>query len=202
MIIHNTLNEIFSTYSNIAVMRELRYTTNGFTGREIAKRAGLSAPAAISALTHLEAVKIINRRIGGRDHLFTLNFTNYYVKEVLLPALEAESRYFEKIKSELKKHLSKESVSVILFGSVARKEESIKSDFDICVVYKNLKNKNALEKILNRCRDELYNSYGITAAPFYISAAEFKRRAKLIKSPVDKIIKEGIVLSGKQMQSI
>ena len=149
MVIHKTLNEIFSTYSNIAVTRELRYTTNGFTGREIAKRAGLSAPAALKALTHLESLKIVNRRIGGRDHIFTLNFSNYYVEQVLLPALEAESRYFEKIKSELKKHLSKDSESVILFGSVARNDETIKSDFDICVVYKNQKNRNILENILS-----------------------------------------------------
>ncbi len=202
MVIHKTLNEIFSTYSNIAVTRELRYTTNGFTGREIAKRAGLSPPAALKALTHLESLKIVNRRIGGRDHLFTLNFSNYYIKEVLIPALEAESLYFDKIKSVLKKHLSKDSESVILFGSVARKDESIKSDFDICVVYKNRNDKNKLEDILSRCRDELYNDYGINLAPFYISVAEFKKRAGFKKPPVDEIIKEGIVLSGKQIKSI
>jgi predicted nucleotidyltransferase len=202
MIIHKTLNEIFSTYSNIAVIRELRNTTNGFTGREIAKRAGLSAPAAIKALTHLESLKIVNRRIGGRDHLFTLNFSNYFVKDVILPALEAESLYFEKIKSELRKHLSKESISVILFGSVARKEETIKSDFDICIVYNVPQNKLVLTKILSGLRDGLYNNYGITVAPFLLSTTEFKKRAGSKKSPVDEIIKDGIVLSGKQIQRI
>ncbi len=202
MVINKPLNEIFSTYSNIAVIRELRHSTNGFTGREIAKRAGLSAPSAIKALSHLESVKIINRRIGGRDHLFTLNFDNYYVKTVLLPALEAESRYFEQIKFELKKRLSKNSLSVILYGSVARKEESIKSDFDICIVLKNSEAKKEIEKTLNSFRDTLYSSYGVTLAPYYISVREFKQRAKLKKSPVDDIIKEGIVLSGKPIQRI
>lgn len=202
MIVHKPLNEIFSTYSNIAVARELRHTTNGFTGREVAKRAGLSAPSAARALAQLESLKIVNRRIGGRDHLFTLNFSNYFVKEIILPILEAESMFYELIKKELIKCLSGKAISVILFGSVARKEESIKSDFDICLVFKDAKNKKELERKLNSCRDKLFNKYGINTAAFYISLREFKQRAKVKKSPVDEIIKEGIILSGKSIRGL
>jgi len=202
MVVYKPLNEIFSTYSNIVVIRELRHTTNGFTGREIAKRAGLSAPAAIKALSNLESLKVINRRIGGRDHLFTLNFSNYFVKKILLPILEIESRYFNSIKSEIKNWVPKESVSVILFGSVARKEELIKSDFDVCFVFNNSKGKKTTEKEVNKCRDELYKNYGITLAPFYISLREFKKRASNKKPPVDEIVKDGIVLIGKSIKEL
>lgn len=202
MVVNRPLNEIFSTYSNIAVIRELRDTTNGLTGREIAKRAGLSAPSAIKALSHLESLKLVNRRIGGRDHLFTLNFNNYFVKKILIAALEAEGDYFDMIKSELKKSISKEIESLILFGSVARKEETVKSDFDICIVLRDSVNKNMLEKKVNNCRDQLYKNYGINLAPFYILPKEFKHRAKIKKPPVDDIIKDGIVLSGKSIKGI
>jgi predicted nucleotidyltransferase len=202
MIIYKPLNEIFSAYSNIVVIRELRHTKNGFTGREIAKRGGLSAPAAINALTHLEQLKIINRQIGGRDHLFTLNYSNYFVKKLLLPLLNAESQYYNLIVTELKKSLSNETDSVILFGSVARKEETVKSDFDICIVFSSIKNKNIIVKKVNICRDELYRKYGISIAPFYISLKEFQQRAIHKKSPVDDILKEGIVLSGKTIQTL
>ncbi len=202
MIVHKPLNEIFSAYSNIVVIRELRHTRNGFSGREVAKRGGLSAPAAINALSHLESLKIINRRIGGRDHLFTLNFSNYFVKKVLLPVLDAESQYYDLIVTELKKILSKEAISVILYGSVARKEETVKSDFDICIVVPNLRSKIVLEKKIDICRDELYKNYGITLAPFNISLKEFQKRARLKKSPINDIIKEGIVLSGKSIKRL
>ncbi len=202
MVVNKPLNEIFSTYSNIAVIRELRYTTNGFTGREVAKRAGISAPSSIKALSHLESLKIVNRRIGGRDHLFTLNFSNYFVKNILLNILEIESRYFDQVKKELKKSISKESESIILFGSVARNEETVKSDFDICVIYENSNNKNILEKEVNNCRDKIYKNYGITLAPFYISLRDFRRRAKNKKPPVTDVIKDGIVLSGKSITEI
>ena len=202
MIIHKPLNEIFSAYSNIAVIRELRYTKNGFSGREIAKRAGLSAPAAINSLSHLESLKIVNRQIGGRDHIFTLNIFNYFVKVVLLPVLDAEGKFYDSIVKDVKKSLSKNTISVFLFGSVARKEESIQSDFDICIVYSSIKDKKIVEEKVNICRDELHNNYGISLAPFYISVKEFQQRAKLKKPPINEILKEGILLFGKSIKEL
>ncbi len=202
MIIHKPLNEIFSAYSNIVVIRELRYTKNGFSGREIAKRAGLSAPAAMNSLSHLESLKIVNRQIGGRDHIFTLNFSNYFVKVILLSLLDAESKFYDSIVNDIKKALSKNVVSVFLFGNVARKEESVHSDFDICIVYSGLKDKKIVEKKVNVCRDELHNNYGISLAPFYISVKEFQQRAKLKKPPIKEIVKESILLFGKSIEGL
>jgi len=202
MIIHKPLNEIFSAYSSIVVIRELRYTKNGFSGREIAKRAGLSAPAAMNSLSHLESLKIVNRQIGGRDHIFTLNFRSYFVSVILLPLLDAESKFYDSIVKEIKKTLSKNTISVFLFGSVARKEESIQSDFDICIVYSGLKDKKFVQDKVNVCRDELNNNYGISLAPFYISRKEFQQRAKLKKPPVNEILKEGILLFGQSIKEL
>ena len=202
MIIHKPLNEIFSAYSNIAVIRELRYTKNGFSGREIAKRAGLSAPAAINSLTHLESLRIVNRQIGGRDHIFTLNISNYFVKVVLLPILDAEGKFYDSIVKDIKKILFKNTISVFLFGSVARKDESIQSDFDICIVFSGLKDKKIVEEKVNVCRDELHNNYGISLAPFYISVKEFQQRAKLKKPPINEILKEGILLFGQSIKEL
>ncbi len=196
------MNEIFSAYSNIAVIRELRYTKNGFSGREIAKRAGLSAPAAINSLSHLESLKIVNRQIGGRDHIFTLNISNYFVKTTLLPNLDAESKFYDSIVKDIKKILSKKTISVFLFGSVARKEESIQSDFDICIVFSSLNDKKIVEEKVNVCRDELRNNYGISLAPFYISVKEFQQRAKLKKPPINEILKEGILLFGQSITEL
>jgi len=202
MIVHKPLNEIFSAHSNMVVIRELRYTKNGFSGREIAKRAGLSAPAAMNSLSHLESLKIVNRQIGGRDHIFTLNFSNYFVKVILLPLLDAESKFYYSIVKEIRKTLSKNAISVFLFGSVARKEESIQSDFDICIVYSGLKHKKIVEEKVNVCRDELHNNYGISLAPFYISSKEFQLRARLKKPPVNEIAKEGILLFGQSSKEL
>lgn len=202
MIINKPLNKIFSANSSVAVLRELRFTENGFTGREIAKRAGLSPPAALKALSNLESLKIIKRRIGGRDHIFTLNFSNYLVKQTLLPLFDSESQFYNEILNRLKKMISRESESIIQFGSVARKEESVESDFDVCIVFTAIKEKKILEQKINKLRDDLYREFGVLLAPFFISSNEFQKKARRGQSPVKNIIEDGIVISGKSINRL
>ena len=202
MIIHKILNEIFSTYSHVAILRELRFSKNGFSGREIAKNAGISPPSCLAALSKLEKLKIVNRQIGGNVHIYTLNFDNYLVKEGILPLLEIEQSLPVKIVILLKKALSKESISVILFGSVARLEENQSSDYDLCLVYKNQSEKKKLEEIISQIRQKFYSQFGISIAPYFISASDFKQRAKKKLSPVNDIVKEGKVIFGKSIRNL
>ena len=86
---------------------------------------------------------------------------------------------------------------MVVFGSVARKEEEPESDLDLCIVYNtNLKN---VEKIVNQLRDQTFTMYGVAMAPFFITLAKFKKLAKNKKPPVEEIIKDGIVISGKSI---
>ncbi len=202
MIIYKILNEIFTTYSHVAVLRELRFTKNGFSGREIAKNAGISPPSCLEALTRLEKLKIVNRQIGGNVHIYTLNFGNYLVKEGILPLLEIEQSLPNKIAALLKKTLSKKSVSVILFGSVARQEESNNSDYDLCIVYQTQSDKKKLGEIINLTRHDFYSQFGISIAPYFISLLDFKIRAKKKLSPVNNIVKEGKVIFGKSVRNL
>ncbi|MDX9924744.1 MAG: nucleotidyltransferase domain-containing protein [Ignavibacteriaceae bacterium] len=199
MRIYNTLDEIFSTYSHVAIIRQLQHSMNGFTGREVAKRANISAPTSLNSLTKLESMNIVKRIIGGRDHIFSLNKENYFVKELLLKMFQIERHFIKDIVEELKNNLSDYVFSAILFGSVARKEETITSDFDICFIFRGNKNKVEIENRTNEIRDSLYTKYGIRIAPLYVSTASFKKKS----SPIIKnIIKEGEVLFGKSIQEI
>ena len=202
MIIHKILNEIFTTYSHIAILRELRFSKNGFSGREIAMNAGISPPSCLAALSKLEKLKIVNRQIGGNVHIYTLNFDNYLVKEGILPLLEIEQSLPGRIVILLKKALSKISVSVILFGSVARLEETNSSDYDLCIVYQTQSDKKELEELINQIRPKLYSQFGISIAPYFISLSDFKLRAKKKASPVNDIVKKGKILFGESIRSL
>lgn len=202
MIIHKILNEIFSTYSHVAILRELRFSKNGFSGREIAKNAGISPPSCLAALSKLEKLKIVNRQIGGNVHIYTLNFDNYLVKEGILPLLEIEQSLPGKIVILLKKALLKKSVSVILFGSVARLEETHSSDYDLCIVYQTQSDKKKLEELINQIRQNYYSQFGISIAPYFISVSDFKLRAKKKLAPVNNIVREGKVIFGKSIRNL
>jgi len=202
MIIHKILNEIFTTYSHIAILRELRYSKNGFSGRELAKNAGISPPSCLEALSKLERLKIVNRQIGGNVHIYTLNFDNYLVKEGILPLLEIEQSIPSKIVIQLRKFLSKITISVILFGSVSREEETNGSDYDICIVYQNQNDKKKLEEIINKIRQNFYSLFGISIAPYFISVKDFKQRGDKKLPPVNNIVKEGKVIFGKSIRNL
>lgn len=200
MIINNILQHIFSTPSNVIVLRTLNSRVVGISGREIARISKLSTRTAQSVLANLESLGLVNRTIGGRDHLFTLNRNNKIVSKLIKYIFEFEDGFSKEIISSIKKKLSPLVSSLILFGSVARKEEESSSDFDLCIVY--TKNKTKIENIVSELRDRLYDDYKVTLAPFYITETDFKKRAKRNQSPVNSIIKDGTLIAGKPIREL
>lgn len=200
MVVNNLLQYIFSAPSNISVLRVLNSRVVGITGRETARTAKLSIRTVQNVLAHLEALGIVNRTIGGRDHLFVLNRKNQIVKKLISSLFEFENDFSKEIILSIKKNLGKECSSLILFGSVAREDETLDSDFDLCIVYN--KNKFKIDNIVSELRDSLYSNYKITLAPFYILESEFKKRALKNLSPINSIFKEGIVISGKSIREL
>jgi len=174
----------------------------GLTGREISRMAGISPKTCLETLTTLEDLGIVNRIRGGRDHIFSFNRDNYLVKKFLLPLMEAESEFrdsiFRKISVELEKHCT----GVYLYGSTARGEDTISSDFDICILYKKESAKSNLESLVSLLVPKMYKKYGINISPLYLSVDEFIDRARYKKSPVPEIVKDGIVISGIQIKRI
>ncbi|MEW6507228.1 MAG: nucleotidyltransferase domain-containing protein [Bacteroidota bacterium] len=200
MIINNVLQHIFSSPSNVIVLRTLNSRMVGVSGREIARISKLSNRTAQSVLANLESLGVVNRTIGGRDHLFTLNRNNKIVSKLIKYIFEFEDGFGKEIISSIKKKLSPIVSSLILFGSVARKEEEYSSDFDLCIVY--ILNKTKIENAVSELRDKLYDDYKVTLAPFYITETDFKKRAKKNLSPVNNIIKEGILIAGKPIREL
>ncbi|MEW6653259.1 MAG: nucleotidyltransferase domain-containing protein [Bacteroidota bacterium] len=200
MIIHKVLDHLFSSQGTVKILRVLNNSVVGLTGRQIANLAGVTHQAAHNLLANLEYLNLINRVIGGSSHLFTLNRDKFLSKQIIGLVFNAEEEFREKIYFNIKKALSKQTVSLIIFGSVARKEESVESDLDLCIVCdKEIK---VLEKNVRTLQDDLFNEFGVTLAPFYISPQEFKKRSKTNKPPVKEIIKDGIVISGKPIREL
>jgi len=200
MLVHNFLEKLFSAPSNISVLRVLHERVLGITGRETARLTNLTHRSALKALTTLEELGIVTRVTGGRDHLFTLNRQKYITKEIIHIVFEAEKKFHPVITSAIKKSLSKLARSIILYGSVVRKEETIKSDYDLCIIYD--KNLGEIEKRVSKLRDDLKELFSVQVAPLYITSAEFKQRAKKKLSPIEDIVKEGVVLCGSSIHEL
>ncbi len=202
MIFYRVFNRIFSTYSNIAVLRALQHNIKGLSGREVSRNAGITARSALNALTNLESLKLVNRTIGGRDHLFTLNRKHYLVQNGILPLLESENNFLQEVLSLIKKRLSKKATSVILFGSVARKEERTDSDLDICIVVPTKTVVKEINGIVHELFGLISENFGATLGTIILQEEEFRRKGLKGLSPANSIIKEGIQISGRPINLI
>jgi DNA-binding transcriptional ArsR family regulator len=134
MRLHHVLDEVLSSRSHIRIVRTLQDTAQGFTGREIARSSGLTHRTCLQTLTKLEDLSVVQRQRGGRDHIFKLNRKHVIVSEGLLPLLELERKLVVRLEQVLRRHLAKQTTSIILFGSVARGDETVGSDLDVCIV--------------------------------------------------------------------
>jgi len=202
MIINRVLDDVLSTYSSIAVLRVLLHSGKGLTGREISRNALITPKSALIALSKLTDLKIVNRIIGGRDHHFSLNRKHYLVINGILPLLESENHYMDVIVRLIKKYLSNKCVSIILFGSVARKEEKIGSDLDICAVVQSSIQLKEIIQIRQELFYRLAENFGITLGLTTITQTEFKSKGLKGKPPINDIIKEGLLLYGKPIKMI
>ncbi len=200
MVIHRVLNNLFGSWSHPAVLRTLIDTTNGYTGNEIARLSGMHPRTSLKALTKLEELGIVNRLRGGRDHIFTLNREHYLVNEVVLQIFDREAQFRNELFKSLSKILRNKVISAIVYGSTARKEESPKSDLDLCCIVEKKKEVENIRMVLDNSSQKLNNKFGIKLSPLFFTLTEFKKKknTQLVKD----IIEEGKEITGLNKRAL
>jgi predicted nucleotidyltransferase len=200
MITHHLLNYIFASRFATAILRELNLRKKGITGREAARLIGITHRSVLQVLSHLESLKLVKKEGVGRAYYFTLNRKHYLYKTIIIPMFEAEKQLAPTLFKDIAKALGMFSESIILFGSVARGEETIESDFDICLVFKS--NQARIEKEISNLRIMIYDKYGITFAPYLIPVKDFNNYLINKRPPVVNIAKEGKVIYGRSLKDL
>ncbi len=202
MIFYHVLDEVFATWSHIAVLRVMQNSARGMTGREIARLSGMNHRSCLKALSALESLSIVIRIRGGRDHLFMLNHEHFLVKEGILPLMRTERNFTKELSALLKRSLARETASIVLFGSVARREEKNESDVDVCFVVKQSIEKEKVRNRIHKLLPLIRKRFGANLSPLLLTVAEFSKKARRGHPPVSSIMKEGIVLSGKKLSEL
>jgi len=177
MVIHRVFDEVLRSWSHVAVLRALLDTMTGFSGNEVARVAGMHPRSAIKALSSLEVLGIVRRQRGGLDHIFTLTRDHFAVREGLLGLYEAERRFPGAIMSALSGILQRRVVSAVIFGSVAKNEETPESDFDLCCVVKTEAEKEKAREVLLSESTALHEEFGIKIAALFLTVEELRKRA-------------------------
>jgi len=196
------LDEVFSTWSHISTLRVLLDAVRPLSGREIARLSHMNHRSCLQALTRLENIGFVNRNRGGRDHLFTINREHRLWHEGILPMLEIERQHLGRLAKRLRKELSVHAESVIIYGNNVMKRDAQDTTVDLCLVINNRMTEREIRSHLNIIIPIVWKRYGAKLETAIFTEADFVRRAKRGHVIVQTIIKEGQVISGKNIREL
>lgn len=192
----NQLSPILSSRSKIDLLRLL---TSGQmkSGRQIALELKMGVWACHRSLRELVSLGVLEMVNTGRSYLYRMNRESYIARELLIPLFEKERGmlfdFIERGLSEIKPAL----ISLILFGSVARGDETPHSGVDLCLIVADEEAKRKVKTHLAVRRLPLLKESGNLLIPYLLTTTEL--REKLNHPLLRKIQEEGKLLFGKAL---
>lgn len=196
------LDSILGPHSKVSVLRVL-FSDAGLTGREVARRAGLSPRAASLALSHLVRIGIVERKTVGGAHQFTVNRERQLVLGALGGLFAEERDLAATIGRQLLEVLGRGAcVSIALFGSYARGDAAVDSDLDVLFVLGDSHRIPEARKALEAASGRFSTSFGLRLSPYVIGAAEFVGRMKKGDKLMKAMVREARVIAGKPLAEV
>ena len=149
MKLHAPLDEILGSLGKLRILRHLAAGHQEKTGRQLAKIARVSQPALLPPLRDLVQQGVLEKKIRGRSHVFTLNRKNILVEKGLLPLFNLEANVLEELKQLLQDTFGETGIdSALVYGSIARGEATPESDWDILLLCSNARKVKKINQLL------------------------------------------------------
>lgn len=201
MRIKRPLDDLFGNPNNVRVLRHMiLHPSPVITGRGIARELGMSHATCIRSLNNLVDLGILLRKRVGSSATYEIAESSALLTDILEPAFKEESRFLQGLVDTMLVGIKGKILAVYLFGSVARDEDTPSSDVDILVILKRTDDKPSVEKALARNKEQAYKRYRVGVSTITYDYQEFQKM-KAQKHPLIKeVIKEGILLSGKEVR--
>ena len=203
--IHEPAGVLLGTRAKVALLRALTAAGTPLSQRELARRTRLTPRSVGMALEDLVATGVVQRHIGGREHLLTLNPAH-----VLVPALQslfvADADYFAALRRALSAVVpvrrAEGLLSVALFGSVARAGETPASDLDVLIVGHT---RAAAERWRSRFLDAapgIQARFGARLGPVAYALSEARQRWARRQAPFPDLSRDAVVLLGPPLAEL
>jgi predicted nucleotidyltransferase len=190
MLVNSYLEELLGSRVRVKVLRAIsRYETKSFTTRELADFVDVSHTAVLKALPYLQGMNIIRVESHGTSNAIRINRESA-LYPVLRTLFQSEARLKGEIRDDLRKALGWAKAAAV-FGSVARREETLESDIDLLVLTGD---KDRAIKAIADIQHGFSIKYGCIISALVMTPAEFRRKkgTPLVKN----ILGSHIILKG------
>lgn len=199
---HHFLEDILGQRSKVQVLRFLVNSSGEWGGREIARNVGLSHPIVHRSLRELAAHGLVVSRMSGGAVLYRSNPDHWIVLALLRPLFSRERDALQALGAFLLRRLTTPDISLILFGSVARRDERPDSDIDLLMVLPHDRRKQEVESTVLAMAAEVSRVFGNRLAPAILTRAEFRDRLRRRERWVKAVLKEGQVIGGTPLSEL
>jgi len=176
------------------------YPSPVITGRGIARELGMSHATCIRSLNNLVDLGFLMRKRIGSSATYEIAGSSALLTYILEPAFKEESRLLQGLVDTMLAGIKRKILSVYLFGSVARGEDTPSSDVDILVILKLAGDKPSVEEALGRNKEGAYERYRVGVSTITYDHEEFQGMKERKHPLIKEVIKEGILLFGKEVR--
>ncbi len=197
MISQNVLESIFGSPAKIRILRVLSVSPQPLSGRQVGELSRLSHRGAIQALKSLVELGAVRQRRVGAAYQYSLSRGNMAVETIIAPSLKAEASILDDLKRNIISQFRGKTVSLTLYGSLARGTGKRGSDIDVLAVSRDERRKKELEDKAAASISFFRERYNAILSLHCYTLLELKSRKNLplLKS----VIQEGLELSGKPL---
>lgn len=191
-----------TTRVEAAVLRVLGRADTAFSGRQLHMLAGVGAISSVHrALSRLVQLGLVGAESVPPAIMYRINRDHALWPAIEL-ALSARSRVFDEIRRFCEHDLPDElGLTVVVYGSVARRESSLESDIDLFVVYPDGIDADARADISYRLAGHVERLTGNEAQIFSIERADLIERVSEDDPLVMNVIAEGITVFGHALDN-
>lgn len=199
MWLRDPLNDMFSSRAKVSVLRVITGVNTPLSGREIARRAGLWSASASKALGELTASGVLVCRDHGRAKTYELNHSDVRLITGLRSLFEAEADRYRECVAGLRRGLP-EAISMVLFGSEARRDARPGSDTDLLVVVPE-KTEGLEQKVLSVCMS-VAEKQGLTLSWHVADLADVRDWVTSGDPFWRNLRVEGVILHGDTLEAL
>ena len=192
MIYHNYLETLFGSKLKIKVIRTLyRFKEKSFTLRELSAISNITHQGLLKVIEDLSGMNLIKLERISNFTLIRLNRDCFLMNVLRIYDIERDT--INQLINLIKNYFNnKDFMSVALFGSVVRGNESFSSDIDILVITNN---KALAIKTGDKCNLKIIKRFGNVITPYVLTKNEFKK-----SNIKEEVIKNHILIKGEELK--
>jgi predicted nucleotidyltransferase len=196
------LDRLLGSKVKVKILRFLVLNPGEYSGRQIARDAGVNHWQANKALKDMYAERVIKIKPTRGAHFYSLDNEKYMVEKMIIPMFKSESDLSREMALNVKNLKNVKLSSLILFGSSARGEDEPRSDIDVAFIVNSQKDKKEAERQLDEKSSGFYERFGAIVSPYIMTEEELRNKFNNNDGLTMNIVNEGTVLYGRPPASV